>query len=88
MSATPATSSGSSTATSPSWAPTSRAPPATSLERLLSAGGELVTLVTGADAEPGLAERVAAALGRDRPEVEVVVIDGGQPVYPLLVGVE
>ena len=24
----------------------------------------------------------------DRPEVEVVVIDGGQPVYPLLLGVE
>ena len=44
--------------------------------------------MSGADAEAGLAERVAAALGRDRPEVEVVVIDGGQPVYPLLVGVE
>ncbi len=58
------------------------------VERLLSAGGELVTLVSGADAGAGLAERVAAALGRDRPEVEVVVIDGGQPVYPLLVGVE
>ncbi len=58
------------------------------LERLLSAGGELVTLVTGEDAEPGLAERTAEALGRERPEVEVVVIDGGQPVYPLLIGVE
>ncbi|MGG5258503.1 DAK2 domain-containing protein [Phycicoccus avicenniae] len=58
------------------------------LERLLSAGGELVTLVTGEDAEPGLAERTAARLGRERPEVEVVVIDGGQPVYPLLIGVE
>ncbi len=58
------------------------------LERLLAAGGELVTLVVGADAAPALAERLAAALGRDRPEVEVVVIDGGQPVYPLLIGVE
>ncbi|WP_307835882.1 DAK2 domain-containing protein [Phycicoccus sonneratiae] len=58
------------------------------LERLLSAGGELVTLVTGEDAEAGLAERTAAALARERPEVEVVVIDGGQPVYPLLIGVE
>ena len=58
------------------------------LSRLLSAGGELVTLVLGADAEPGLGERVKGALERDRPEVEVVVIDGGQPVYPLLVGVE
>ncbi len=58
------------------------------LSRLLSAGGELVTLVLGADAEPGLGDRVRGALERDRPEVEVVVIDGGQPVYPLLVGVE
>ena len=58
------------------------------LDRLLSAGGELVTLVLGAQAAPGLGERVAAALERDRPELEVVVIDGGQPVYPLLVGVE
>jgi len=58
------------------------------LDRLLSAGGELVTLVVGAEAEPGLGERIAAALEHDRPELEVVVIDGGQPVYPLLIGVE
>ncbi len=58
------------------------------LDRLLSAGGELVTLVLGAEADPSLGEGVAAALERDRPELEVVVIDGGQPVYPLLVGVE
>jgi DAK2 domain fusion protein YloV len=58
------------------------------LARLLSAGGELVTLVVGAQAEPGLGTGVAKALERDRPELEVVVIDGGQPVYPLLVGVE
>lgn len=58
------------------------------LDRLLSAGGELVTLVVGADAAPGLGERAAAALERDRPEIEVLVLDGGQPVYPLLIGVE
>jgi uncharacterized protein len=58
------------------------------LSRLLSAGGELVTLVVGADADPGLADRVARAVEHDRPDVEVVVLDGGQPVYPLLVGVE
>jgi DAK2 domain fusion protein YloV len=58
------------------------------LARLLSAGGEIVTLVVGADAEPGLAEAAAAALLRDRPDIEVVVVDGGQPLYPLLLGVE
>ena len=58
------------------------------LGRLLSAGGELVTLVVGADAEPDLAARAAAVLAHDRPDLEVVVVDGGQPVYPLLIGVE
>jgi DAK2 domain fusion protein YloV len=58
------------------------------LGRLLSAGGELVTLVAGADAEPDLAARTADQLERDRPDVEVVVVDGGQPIYPLLIGVE
>ena len=58
------------------------------LRRLLSAGGELVTLVMGADAETGLAERTSAALLRERPDLEVIVVDGGQPVYPLLIGVE
>ncbi|HYN65718.1 MAG TPA: DAK2 domain-containing protein [Ornithinibacter sp.] len=58
------------------------------LDRLLSAGGELVTLVVGAEAEAGLGAGVAAALEHDRPELEVVLIDGGQPVYPLLIGVE
>ena len=42
----------------------------------------------GADAEPGLGAGIGAALERDRPELEVVLIDGGQAVYPLLIGVE
>ncbi len=58
------------------------------LGRLLSSGGELVTLVVGSDAGAELAERARATLHRDRPEVEVAIIDGGQPVYPLLIGVE
>ncbi|GGL41130.1 dihydroxyacetone kinase [Phycicoccus endophyticus] len=58
------------------------------LDRLLSAGGELVTLLTGAGADPLLAERTAAWLGHERPEVEVVVVDGGQPDPLLALGVE
>jgi uncharacterized protein len=57
------------------------------LERLLGGGGELVTLVGGADGGD-LAERCAAHLAVTRPTVDVVVYDGGQPRYPLLVGVE
>ncbi len=58
------------------------------LDRMLGSGGELVTLVTGAGADEGLAEAVAQQLRASRPEVDSVVYDGGQPRYPLLIGVE
>ena len=57
------------------------------LERLLGGGGELVTVVSGADGGD-LAERCATYLAGSHPTVDVVVYDGGQPGYPLLVGVE
>ncbi len=57
------------------------------VERLLGGGGELVTLVSGADGA-GLADRCAAYLASTHPTVDVVVYDGGQSRYPLLVGVE
>ena len=50
-------------------------------------GGEMVTLVAGQDGTE-LAGRTAAYLRRTRPTVDVVVYDGGQDRYPLLIGVE
>jgi dihydroxyacetone kinase-like predicted kinase len=58
------------------------------LERMLSAGGEMVTLVIGDGAEPGMAEAVADRLRERHPVVDVVVYEGGQIGYPLLIGVE
>lgn len=58
------------------------------LDRLLSGGGELVTLVSGADADDAFIDAVEASLAKHHAEIEVVRIDGGQQVYPLLVGVE
>ncbi len=58
------------------------------LARLLHSGGELVTVVTGADAPPGAGDRLVARLQGDHIALEVVVIDGGQAHYPLLFGVE
>lgn len=58
------------------------------VDRMLAAGGELVTLVTGLDGCPELPEAVVDHLASTRPEVEVVVHHGGQPRYPLLIGVE
>ena len=50
--------------------------------------GELVTLVTGAGADPSLADLLAGHLRVIRPEADAVVYDGGQARYPLLIGVE
>jgi DAK2 domain fusion protein YloV len=58
------------------------------VHRLLGGGGELMTLVTGDTAPDGLADRLERRIVEERPEVDVVVYDGGQPRYPLLVGVE
>ena len=60
----------------------------TVVDRVLGGGGELLTLVAGADAPTGLADQVVAHVAATRPEVETVVHDGGQPRYPLLFGVE
>jgi DAK2 domain fusion protein YloV len=58
------------------------------LDRLLDGGGELVTLITGEQTPPGLADRLVAHLDATHPLAEVTVYDGGQPRFPLLVGVE
>jgi DAK2 domain fusion protein YloV len=58
------------------------------VDRLLGAGGELVTVVTGADAPAGLRELVERHVRDHWPLAEVQVIDGGQPGRPVLVGVE
>ncbi|MEU9516251.1 DAK2 domain-containing protein [Micromonospora sp. NPDC048169] len=58
------------------------------VDRMLGGGGELVTLLCGADAPAGLADRVRAHVEGAWPFVEVQAYEGGQPHYPLLVGVE
>ncbi|TBL30671.1 DAK2 domain-containing protein [Verrucosispora sp. SN26_14.1] len=58
------------------------------VDRMLGGGGELVTLLVGADAPDGLAEAVRTHIVGRWPFVEVHTYPGGQPHYPLLVGVE
>ncbi|MFZ0139620.1 MAG: DAK2 domain-containing protein [Aeromicrobium sp.] len=58
------------------------------VDRLLSPGVEMLTLVTGADTDPALAERVGQHVRGQRVDVDVVVYDGGQEHYPLFVAVE
>lgn len=58
------------------------------LDRLLGGGGELVTLLTGAEAPHGLSGVLREHLAARWPFVEVHCYEGGQPHHPLLVGVE
>jgi uncharacterized protein len=56
------------------------------LDRLLSAGGELATVVVGEDGSLG--DAVCAHLATAHPTVEVTRYAGGAGAVPLLVGVE
>ena len=58
------------------------------VRRLLASGGELVTVVGGVDAPEGLLQAVADEARREQHGIEVSLIDGGQAVYPVLLGVE
>ncbi|GFH35513.1 DAK2 domain-containing protein [Streptomyces pacificus] len=60
---------------------------ATVLDRMLSAGGELVTLVLPEDAPPELGERLEAHVRAGHLAVDTVIYHGGAGA-PLLVGVE
>ncbi|MEA5364068.1 DAK2 domain-containing protein [Amycolatopsis sp., V23-08] len=58
------------------------------LNRMLALGGELVTVLSGAAAPPGVAEELAEQLRLEHPEVELAGYAGGQADAVLLMGVE
>jgi len=57
-------------------------------DRMLHNGGELLTVLLGADADAELGAALEAHLRQTRPEVDVVVYPGGQPDTLLLLGLE
>ena len=56
--------------------------------RMLVGGGELITVLLGADAPADLADGLVADLYRTHPEVDVMVHRGGPAGCPLELGVE
>ncbi|ASO22323.1 hypothetical protein FHR81_004324 [Actinoalloteichus hoggarensis] len=58
------------------------------LDRMLSTGGELVTVLTGAHAPEGLLAALSEHLRRVHPEVDLTCFDGDLPDTVLLLGVE
>lgn len=57
------------------------------VERLLLAGGELLTIVAGAELGDGVTDKLAERVGT-KWGIDVEVVYGGQPGHPLLLGVE
>jgi DAK2 domain fusion protein YloV len=58
------------------------------IQRLLAAGGELLTLIAGADAEPSTLDELSRRATAVNRALEVERVDGGQRRYLFLVGLE
>jgi len=58
------------------------------LDRIVGDDAELVTVITGTDADAATTDAIRAWLGDHRGDVAVEVHRGGQPLYPYLFGVE
>jgi DAK2 domain fusion protein YloV len=58
------------------------------VDRMLAGGGELVTVILGADSPDGLVDVLEDHLRVTHPEVEVTAYPGGQPDAVIFVGVE
>jgi DAK2 domain fusion protein YloV len=58
------------------------------VDALVTEECELVTLLVGADARPAETIRVEEHLRLAHPRLEIEIHEGGQPLYPYLIGVE
>ncbi len=58
------------------------------VDLLVARGAELVTVLIGADASGEDGAAISAHVERAHPGVEIEVHEGGQPLYPFLIGVE
>ncbi len=58
------------------------------LTELLDDDGELLTIITGVDADPAVIAAIQGWLADEHADVQVELHPGGQPLYPYLFGVE
>ena len=58
------------------------------LRGMLAVGGELVTLVSGLEAGREITDGIPEWVQHEFPLVEISSYDGGQPLWPLIIGVE
>jgi DAK2 domain fusion protein YloV len=58
------------------------------LDVLVGEDHEIVTLIEGEGASAAVTRRITSWLSDERPDVEVEVLHGGQPLYPYYLGIE
>ena len=58
------------------------------VDRLVGTGGELLTVVRGEELPVAQAQAIVDAAVRRHPGIDAVLIDGGQPLWPVIIGVE
>ncbi|MET0930096.1 MAG: DAK2 domain-containing protein [Aeromicrobium sp.] len=58
------------------------------IDRILSPAGEMVTVVLGEGSDPLYEDAIGDYLRQTRPDVDLLVYDGGQENYPLFIAVE
>ena len=58
------------------------------LSAIIDDDHELLTVLTGAEADGAATEAIVAHVSENHPEVEVEVREGGQPLYPYYFGLE
>ena len=58
------------------------------LTRMMAVGGELITMVTGDECDPLMVSELEEWLRHTYVGIDVVTYDGGQPLWPLILGVE
>ena len=58
------------------------------LRAIIDDDHELLTVLTGADADEAATEAIVGHVSENHPEVEVEVREGGQPLYPYYFGLE
>lgn len=51
-------------------------------------GTNMITIVTGIEADEAVTDSITFRLGKHHADLLVDVVDGGQPLYPYLFGVE
>jgi uncharacterized protein len=58
------------------------------LDEMLGSDSEVLTVVTGVEAGPEITAAMGSRLAEKYPELAITFVEGGQPLYPYLFGVE